>query len=290
MPFASAALMIGGGAALGGLASMLSGSPDDYSGDIKKQVDSLSGLGDSLKGLGDSSKSTLDDLVAQYAPLFEKQISGNVDTQNRLNGQSDSEWSSYISKFRPAAEKFADTAMGYDTKERRDAAAADAMARQRTTFDQAGQQLNDGLASAGVDPSSPAAMAQRRALAAQGAAATATAGNTARKQVEDTGMQLLGQTAGLGQVIAGNSLALGDRAKSAGDTALTQTGQLATFKTAPQTAAAGLYQAAGNQYGNAGNLTVGLQSAATQAWKAKDDSTKDWIMGGAKAGASRASL
>lgn len=274
------------GATVGLVGSLLSGSPDDYSGDIKKQVDSLSGLGDKLQGMGDETKSTLDTLVSQYTPLFQQQISGSVDTQGRLNGQSASEWSSYIDKFRPAAEKFAANAMSYDTPGRRDAAAADAMARQRTTFDQAGQQLDDGLSSAGVDPSSPAAMAQRRALAAQGAAASAAAGNTARKDVESTGLQLLAQANGMGQNIAGNSLALGDRAKTAGDAALSQAGQLATFKTAPQTTSAGLYQAAGNQFGNAGNLTVGLQSAATDAWAAKDASTKDWIMGGAKAGAS----
>lgn len=277
---------IAAGAGLGLVGSMLSGSPDDYSGDITKQVNNVSGIGDTLKGLGDTNKSTLDEFVARYAPLFEQQIRASTDNQTKLGGQSDSEWSTYLNKFRPAAEQFASNALGYDTTARRDQAAGDAMATTRTSFDQAGQQLNAGLESAGIDPSSGAAMAQRRQLAAQGAAATASAGNTARKQVEDTGMGYLKDTAGLGQVIAGNSMALGDRAKQAGDAATTQAANLGTLKTLPQTSSAGLYQAAGAQYGNAGNLSLGLQSAATQEWQAKDASTKDWIMGGASAGAS----
>lgn len=274
------------GAGIGLVGSILSGSPDDYSGDIKKQINNVSGIGDKLSGLGDSSKSALEDLVKQYTPLFQQQISAGSSAQGKLAGQSDSEWSSYISKFKPAAEKFAANAMNFDTPERREQAAGDAMANQRTQIDQAGRQLDAGLSSAGVDPSSPAAMAQRRILAGQGAAAVAASGNTARKQVEDTGMQLLGQTAGLGQTIAGNSMALGDRSLQAGQGAVQTAGQLTSFTTAPQTTAAGLYSAAGSQFGNAGNLSLGLQSAATDSWAAKDASTKDWIMGGAKAGAS----
>lgn len=277
---------IAAGAAVGLAGSMLSGSPDDYSGDIKKQVDSVSGIGDKLSGLGDSAKSALDDIISQYTPLFKQQISTSLGNQSNLQEQSNSEWASYLSKFRPAAEKFAANAMSYDTPQRREQAAGDAMAEQRTQIDQAGQQLDAGLSSAGVDPSSPAAMAQRRLLALHGASTVSAAGNTARKQVEDTGMQLLGQTAGLGQTIAGNSLALGDRSIQSGQGAVQTAGQLTSFTSAPATTAAGLYSAAGGQFGNAGNLSLGLQSAATDAWAAKDSSTKDWIMGGAKAGAS----
>lgn len=271
---------IAGGLAAGAVGSMLSGGPDDYSGDIKKQMDNLSGLGDTLKGFGDSTKSTLDEMVKTYSPLFEQQINRSLDTQQQLGGRADSEWASYVNKFRPAAEKFATTALNYDTTERRNQAAADAQANQRTAFDQAGQQLDAELSAAGVDPSSPAAMAQRRMLAGDQAAAVAAAGNTARRQVEDTGLQLLDRTAGLGQTIAGNSLALGDRSAQAGGAATAGVQGLAGFKTAPTTAAAGLYQAAGTQYGDAGRIGAGLQDAATKAWKAKDDSTKDWLSAG----------
>lgn len=277
---------IAAGAAVGLAGSLLSGSPDDYSGDITRQVNNVSGIGDKLSGLGDTSKSKLDALVEQYAPMFQQQIDTSLNTQTRQQGQSDSEWSSYINKFRPAAEKFAANAMSYDTPERRNAASADAQANTVASFDQSGKALDAGLSSAGVDPSSPAAIAARRQLAGQRGLATAVAGNTARQAVEDKGMQYLGQTAGMGQTVAGNSLALADRSNQAGNTAVQQTGQLLSLKTAPETTAAGLYSAAGAQYGNAGNLSLGLQSAATQAWQAKDSSTKDWIMGGAKAGAS----
>jgi hypothetical protein len=274
------------GAVVGLAGSMMSGSPDDYSGDVSKQVSNVTGVGDSLKGLATSNQSALDALVAQYSPLFKQQITNSVDSQSKLTGQGDSEWASYVNNFRPAAEKFAANSLNYDTTARRDKAAGDAMATTRTAVDQAGQQLDAGLSAASVDPSSGAAQAQRRILAGQGAAAAAASGNTARKQVEDTGMQYLNQAAGLGQAVASNSMGLSDRAVTAGNNATSTAGQLQTFATAPQTSTAQILGLAGNQYGNAGNMTLGLQSAATDAWAAKDSSTKDWIIGGAKAGAS----
>jgi hypothetical protein len=264
----------------------MGGSPDDYSGDVSKQITNMSGLGDKLKGLGDDSKSALDQLVAQYTPMFQQQINASAANQANYGDRSDSEWNAYVRSFRPAAEKFAANAMSYDTPERREQVAGDAMANTRTAFDQAGRQLDAGLSSAMVDPNSGAAIAQRRQLAAQGAAAVAASGNAARREVEDTGMQYLNQSAGLGQAVAGNSMALGDRSVQAGNSAIQQAGQLQAFTTAPQTTAAGLYSAAGQTYGNAGNLTLGLQSAATDAWQAKDSSTKDWVIGGASLGAS----
>lgn len=279
---------IAAGAGAGLVGSMLSGKPPDNSAAINQQVDNLNGVGNNLKDLATNTQNKQSGLVDQFMPLFTQQIQQSLNTQGKQQARGDSQWDLYMSKFAPASSKLADTALNYDTPERRDKAASDARSQVLGDVDAQAKQLDSNLSAAGVDPGSGAAIGAKSLMGVRAGAAAAAAGNTARQQVEDRGINLLGQVSSLGQPVATNSAALEGQALTAGNNATVQAGQATNLAGVPAATAGNLYSAAGNQFGNAGNLALGKQTADTKAWQAKDDSTKDWIMGGAKIGASMA--
>lgn len=200
-------------------------------------------------------------LTDKYAPLYEQQVKLSVEAQGKQSQQSDEQWASYKEFFTPAEQALATKSLNYDTPLKRETAANDAMALSRTSYDNAETQLDDGLASANVDPSSGAAMAQRRGLASAGAASTAAAGNSARTAVEDKGMAYLDNSARFGRNMPSTGLAAASAAQGSGNSATNTVGQQSNLITAQTQASQGLLAGANSSFGTSGNLSLGLQNS-----------------------------
>lgn len=148
--------------------------------------------------------------------IYAKEAPARAAAQERANAVSDAQLASmkqqdalskeaadhYTSTFKPIESYIASDAMGYDTPERREQAAGQAVADVGTQADVANASLQRDLESRGVDPSSGAAAS---ALARNGimeAAQKAAAGNQARLNVETIGHGRVMDAANLGRGIA----------------------------------------------------------------------------------------
>lgn len=156
-------------------------------------------------------------LIEKYTPMYEQQMQLSLDAQQKNTDRSDAMWQQYQDYFAPATQQLATTALDYNSAERRDKAAADAAAGVSSQFDTARQQLNEQMANQNVSGSSGAGLATAAALAIQEAKAKAGAQATARQGVEQTGLQLLGQVANVGNGLSASGLNTGQAGVSNGN-------------------------------------------------------------------------
>jgi len=172
--------------------------------------------------LGRDQFSAQQALLAKFSPLYEQQIKLSQDAQAKNTARSDAQWDQYTTLFKPLEEKMAATVAGYDTQERRDKAAADAMAGVTGTFDQARQGLTESLGAQGIGSSSGKGLAMRNALGIEEAKAKAGAGSNAIRNVESTGLSLLGSATNFGRGLTNTGLQTGQAAQAAGNNATGQ--------------------------------------------------------------------
>ena len=161
-------------------------------------------------------------LLAKFTPLYEDQIRLSQEAQAKNTARSDAQWQQYTDTFKPLEEKMAATVAGYDTQERRDKAAADAMAGVTGTFDQARQGLTESLNQQGIGSSSGKGLALRNAMGIEEAKAKAGAGSSAIRNVESTGLSLLGSATNFGRGLTNTGLQTGQAAQSNGNNATGQ--------------------------------------------------------------------
>lgn len=204
---AGAAAGGGGAAAAGGTAAQAGGAVAtgwDLLGKVGGAVVGTGLAGAAADGLStDVDTSKLDQLVTRYLASMDK-----------FNARSDEQWTNYMSTWRPIETKLADTALNYDTPARREQAANEAMGGVASQFDLARTTGLRDLQSAGVDPSTIAALGTASLL--EEAKAKAGAANTARSEVESKGLALIDNAARFGQTAANSSLQLGNLATGQG--------------------------------------------------------------------------
>jgi hypothetical protein len=149
------------------------------------------------------------DLDQKYEPYRQEAIKAALEqskiqaaTAAKQNQQADEAYQFTKNLYRPAEEKLVAAAMGFDTPERREQEAGQAMADVGSQVDLARASTVRELADRGVDASSGnAAVALSRMALGEGAA-KAAAGNTARKNVEAVGRAQLADVAALGRGMA----------------------------------------------------------------------------------------
>jgi hypothetical protein len=171
--------------------------------------------------IGEASKESIDlanrqfdaqqALLQEFKPLYLDQISLAQKQQETNLARSDQAWNDYQTTFRPLEQKMASTVAGYDTQGRRDQAANEAMGGVASTFDGARQSLTESLQAQGA-AGSGRGLALGNSLAIEEAKAKAGAGNTARRNVESTGLSLLGSATNFGRGLTNTGLATGQAA------------------------------------------------------------------------------
>lgn len=204
---------------------------------------------------------------AVFDPKFAAILDNTLQQMQQQGQRSDQLWNSYTANFLPNAEKFAQTALNYDTAGRRNE--AEAAARGRVAVDAAAARdaQTRNLNRAGISLDAGTALALDRASRLTEAKMAGGAGDLARRNVEATGLQLNQAAAGLGQGIVGTSQQQAGQALQAGQAG---SGVLATQQATRNAALApsqvfygGATSATGAAAGNANTQTsLNLQNEA----------------------------
>lgn len=194
--------------------------------------------------------------------------------------------------FRPLEQGVVKAAQEFDTPERRELKAGQAVAGVNTQIDNARAAMRERLASRGVDLGGGNVVAQEAAMAVQGGAAAAAAANKAREDVELQGYARKMDAANLGRGLASSQATSAGVALNAGNSSVNNAQvPVAIGQQATQTVQSGIQQALGGNassgalYGQAGQLDLSkrgqdmafvsdaAKSAATAA--ASDENIKD---------------
>ena len=205
---------------------------------------------------------------ARYAPMFDRIISANIESQATADERSKEQWDNYMRVFAPTEERLATQALGYDTPTRRGEAAAEAVAGVDAQFDRSRQQRMRDLGRAGISLDSGRAMTLNMAESFARAKAAAGADRQARQQVEITGMNLVDNAAKLGRGLAGTSLQAQGLGLSAGQAGTGAIGSQGAFHNAGMGAAQGFYGGALSGFSGAGSTYANIAQQQAQARQA----------------------
>ena len=202
---------------------------------------------------------------AKFDPLYEQMMTSTLQDAQTARERGADQWNQYLTTFRPLEEKMASTAANYDTTERRNQEAADAVSGVTTQFDKAQQAQTRNLSRAGIALDSGRALTLGETADFAKAKAAAGADRTARKQVEATGINLVHGAAAFGRNQTGTALTASGQ--GAGDTA-TASGIGSTVANIANSGAAStgsLLSGAAGTLGSVANLYGNQASAANQA-------------------------
>lgn len=187
-----------------------------------------------------------------------------IATSDKQNAMADDTRAYELSTFRPLEKKIAADALGYDTAERRDSEASQAQADVGTAADAARGNMVREVTSRGGDVNSGNFTAGLAGMGVREAAVQASAGNTARKNVETIGAAKLADAANLGRGIASTNATqtqLGLQAGNSGVNNAQVPGQMSNQQTAAYGAAAGTAMQ-GNS--SAGQMMLGQYNATNK--------------------------
>lgn len=199
----------------------------------------------------------------EFEPLFQQLIKSSLDQQQTAMDQSADQWQSYQTLFKPAEEKLVNTAMNYDTPERRAQEAQSAGAGVAQQFDLKRQALDRDLGRANVTVGSGKGLALLAGNRMSEAKATASAENTARRQVEQTGISLVDNASRFGRNMPSTGIQTAQQAMQAGSSATGTIGAQQGLINSGVATAGSLLSGASNSSAQAGNLYLGAASAAS---------------------------
>ncbi|MEI8197068.1 MAG: tail fiber domain-containing protein [Phycisphaerae bacterium] len=136
---------------------------------------------------GDRTSREAEARMREYDPLLkgaaQQQLDIGADNQKRSKAQ----WEDFNNLFRPAEKKYVDSAMGYDTPERRESEAQKAAADVDVSMGASNEQAMRDLSRAGIMSPNADILNGTRGVSLARGAVKAGAMNAARTRVEDTG-------------------------------------------------------------------------------------------------------
>lgn len=174
--------------------------------------------------------------------------------------------------FQPLEQQIVKESTGYDTADRRTAAATAATADVDTGFARSADANSRRLAANGINAGSARAMAAMGGSAVEQAKASAGAAYMARKGVEDTGTAMKTNAVSLGRNLSANQNASANTAINAGNSAVNNSTVPVAMNQTPASlsgAYAGLsnsYQSAAGTFGQQANNFQSVANAGNSAW------------------------
>jgi hypothetical protein len=185
-------------------------------------------------------------LTDKYTPLFEQQIAANTAAQQQETQQAADQYDQYRKYFAPLEQQYASEAADYASDGRKEQAAQTAEGQVGTAYDTARAQQQDQLQAGGVQAGSGKALALGNSLNLSEAVAKAGAANTARTNVENTGLNLQGSAVNIGRGLPTASLQASGAAQSSGGAAQGNVAGLSGLTAAPLTTSTPAYSAGVN--------------------------------------------
>lgn len=216
-------------------------------------------------------------LQSQSDPLYDQLIKNNSDQAAKLNGYSNNQFAGYNADFAPVEQKYAQTALNYDTPGRREQEAQIAVNDQATRFAAARDDRNRSMFANGVDASSGKALALDNSARIAQAQAEAGGANYARRQVENTGLSLIQNASNFGQQKINTGLSLANASTNTGNAAAGLSNQQQNISNNNATTTSGLYGNVNNSLGTQANINNGLFNQQQQTYQNKNDRTSDWL-------------
>lgn len=210
-------------AGTGGTPSGLTSAATTAAGGIKDGWDILSNVATSPVGklIGGAVVSGLaadaltpDVDMTRFNQLFDNMLA----EQQKTSARGDDLWASYQSTWKPMQEAYAKQAMDYNQPWRREQAATEASNTVASQYDTMRTSAERDMIAAGLDPATIATLGASSRM--QEAKDQAGAQNNARADVENRGMQYLGQAAQFGQQVPGMALNASGLATNQGTSAL----------------------------------------------------------------------
>lgn len=199
----------------------------------------------------------LETVVNQQMGAFEQQM---AQSQSMFDyAQQDRDY--YNNQYRPMREAFNKKAMGYDTVERREGAAAKAKGDVSSAFQAAKRNEQARLEGYGIDPSESRGMALDKTAGIERAKAQAQAGTAAANRVEDVGTQLQNQAIGQGDALLNRDIAQINAANQLAGTGANMGANALQGANSTYGLNSGTYGQASNMYGQTANI---YNSAANQ--------------------------
>lgn len=251
-------------AVLGGLAgTAAAGSSSINTADRQGVANTLQKLGLEQADIARNTYADAQGRINFNDGKFDQILASALDQAQKQGQRSDQLWSTYASDFLPAAQKFAQTAMNYDTAGRRDEAAAAARAAVETESNMQRQAQQRALARGGVSLDAGRALALDQQSRFDQTKLSTGAASDARRKVEETGLNLLANTANIGQGIVGTSQQQAGQAITAGNAAAGTLGAKESARNAALAPTQAFYGGATSATGNAGNVLNSV--AATEA-------------------------
>lgn len=206
-------------------------------------------------------------LMEQYAPLLRQQFEQTLADQRTTSQRADQQWQSYLTNFQPLETRMASTAAGYDTPERRAAAARDAGVAVSDRFAAARDSQAAGLSAAGIAPGSGKALALDAASRIEEAKAVAGASTGARRDIENTGIGLVSDAARFGRNLPSTGLQATQVAGQQGAQAGNQYTGLVSATGNPYQLAAPLLNYAVGANQSSGSLGLGQTQGQQNQWQ-----------------------
>lgn len=223
---------------------------------------------------------------AQFDPLYKQLIESSIKAQDLASAQSADQWERYRTTFAPLESKMAETAANFDTPERRESEAAAARADVALQAQGAESALKRDIGRSGMSLTGGKALALQAGNAMATAKASAGAGTTARRAVEQTGISLVDNAARFGRNMPSTGLQTAQLALGAGSQASGQIGQQQQAINSTYAPAQGFYGGSVGATSSAGNLLMGAAQIQQQA-----NATNQQFIGGlAGAGLGAAAL
>jgi hypothetical protein len=205
------------------------------------------------------NEALLQKILDVQLPIMEQQYQAGKQAKER-----------YEQMYLPKEAAFTEELWGYDTPERREQYATEAVADVRRQALATQQQAQDRLAGLGVDPSQIKAGALTRVLDIGQATSEAQASYGARRQVEEMGRQYKGQVINLGRGVPIQALQSYGQGLQAGQSAMGNQLNTAQVNTSMVGAPTSYFQMGTGALGQAGQMQYGMNSIA-------GNSNNQWI-------------
>lgn len=155
----------------------------------------------------------------EYDPLFKELITASVTQSGKDAARSDEQWQRFKTLFMPAEDALAQKSLNWDTSARRESAADQAGADVTQAFAQKRLGLDQALGRGGMTLGSDKALALQAGLGLEEAKATASAKNTARRDIEKEGMAYIDNAARFGRNMPSTGLQAAQASQNANQNA-----------------------------------------------------------------------
>lgn len=190
----------------------------------------------------------------EYDPLFKELINASVTQSGKDAARSDEQWQRFKTLFMPAEDALAQKSLNWDTSARREGAADQAGADVTQAFAQKRLGLDQALGRGGMTLGSDKALALQAGLGLEEAKATASAKNTARRDIEKEGMAYIDNAARFGRNMPSTGLQAAQASQNANQNAQGGMANQQSTYNATLAPAQGFYQGSTGATSSAGSL------------------------------------